>query len=160
MQVSGGKKGKKFVDEINITPLTDVFLVLLIIMMVVAPMLKTVRADIHPPDVKGANPLTKVKLLVEITREGLYFVDSEPVKTMQLAGVLQAKSSQPDVEKSLVVRADALTKTRCVMNVMTAASKAGFKQTTIAIEALPERRAKELTEGLEKVRMTGESAPQ
>ncbi len=160
MQVAGGKSGKKFVDEINITPLTDVFLVLLIIMMVVAPMLKTIRTDIHPPDVKGANPLTKVKLLVEITKEGLYFIDSEPVATIRLAETLSAKSSEPDVEKSLVIRADALTKTRSVMNVMTAASKAGFKQTTIAIESLPENRGKELTEGLEKVKMTGESAPQ
>ncbi len=160
MQVSAGKNRKKFVDEINITPLTDVFLVLLIIMMVVAPMLKTVRADIHPPDVKGGNPLTKVKLLVEITKEGLYFVDSDPVTTMRLAEILTAKSSQPDVEKSLVIRADKFAKTRSVMNVMTAASKAGFKQTTIAIEGLPESRAKELTEGLEKVKMTGESAPQ
>jgi biopolymer transport protein ExbD/biopolymer transport protein TolR len=160
MQVAGGKKGKKFVDEINITPLTDVFLVLLIIMMVVAPMLKTIRTDIHPPDVKGANPLTKVKLLVEISKEGLYFVDSEQMPPTQLADTLRGKFNQPDVEKSLVIRADKFTKTRCVMNVMTAASKAGFKQTTIAIEALPESRAKELTEGLEKVKMTGESAPQ
>jgi biopolymer transport protein ExbD/biopolymer transport protein TolR len=156
MQVSAGKNRKKFVDEINITPLTDVFLVLLIIMMVVAPMLKTVRADIHPPDVKGANPLTKVKLLVEITREGLFFIDSEPVQTIHLAETLQAKSNLPDVEKSVVIRADALTKTRSVMQVMTAANKAGFKQTTIAIESLPEARAAEL----EKVKMTGESAPQ
>ncbi len=156
MQVSGGKKGKKFVDEINITPLTDVFLVLLIIMMVVAPMLKTIKTDIHPPDVKGANPLTKVKLLVEITKEGLYFVDSEPVQTFRLAETLQAKSNVPDVEKSLVIRADALTKTRSVMNVMTAAGKAGFKQTTIAIEALPEARVAEL----EKVEVTGEGTPQ
>jgi len=160
MQVSAGKNRKKFVDEINITPLTDVFLVLLIIMMVVAPMLKTVRADIHPPDVKGANPLTKVKLLVEITKEGLFFVDSEPVQTIHLTETLQAKSNLPDVEKSVVIRADALAKTRSVMQVMTAASKAGFKQTTIAIESLPESRGKELTEGLEKVKMTGESAPQ
>jgi biopolymer transport protein ExbD/biopolymer transport protein TolR len=158
MHLSAGKNRKKFVDEINITPLTDVFLVLLIIMMVVAPMLKTIRTDIHPPDVKGADPLTKVKLLVEITKEGLYFVDSDPVTTIRLAETLQAKSNQPDVEKSLVIRADALAKTRSVMNVMTAASKAGFKQTTIAIEALPESRGQELTEGLEKVKMTGESA--
>ena len=160
MQVSGGKQGKKFVDEINITPLTDVFLVLLIIMMVVAPMLKTIRTDIHPPDVQGANPLTKVKLLVEITKDGLFFADGEQVPTIRLAETLRAKANQPDVEKSLVIRADALTKTRSVMNVMTAASQAGFKQTTIAIEALPERRAKELTDGLEKVKLTGESAPQ
>ncbi len=160
MQVSAGKNRKKFVDEINITPLTDVFLVLLIIMMVVAPMLKTVRADIHPPDVKGANPLTKVKVLLEITKEGLFFIDSDAVFTKDLAERLQGKANQPEVEKSLVIRADALTKTRAVMQAMTAASKAGFKQTTIAIEGLPESRGKELTDGLEKVKMTGESAPQ
>ena len=158
MQLSAGKNRKKFVDEINITPLTDVFLVLLIIMMVVAPMLKTIRTDIHPPDVKGANPLTKVKLLVEITKEGLYFVDGEQVPTIRLAETLRGKANQPDVEKSLVIRADALTKTRSVMNVMTAASKADFKQTTIAIEALPELREEQLKAGLDKVKLTGESA--
>ena len=156
MHVAGGKSSKKFVDEINITPLTDVFLVLLIIMMVVAPMLKTIRTDIHPPDVKGAEPLTKVKLLVEITKDGLFFVDGEQVPTIRLAETLRAKSSQPDVDKSLVIRADALTKTRSVMNVMSAASEAAFKQTTIAIESLPEARVAEL----EKVKVTGESAPQ
>ena len=143
MHMAAGKVKKKLVDEINITPLTDVFLVLLIIMMVVAPMIKTTRREIIPPKVEGGVPLERVKLVVEVTRDGVYFVDGDQVEESKLAEVLRAKAGQY-LEKDVVIQADKLTKSRATLRVFDAAREAGFEKMTVAVEMLQPSREKEL----------------
>jgi biopolymer transport protein ExbD/biopolymer transport protein TolR len=64
--MTSSKRLKHF-DEINITPLTDIFLVLLIIMMVVAPMLNSQGLSINLPSVSEASPtLQKEQKVIEI----------------------------------------------------------------------------------------------
>ena len=62
---SAGRIPKRF-DEINITPLTDIFLVLLIIMMVVAPMLNNQGLNISLPAITEAPLQSKVSQSIEI----------------------------------------------------------------------------------------------
>ncbi len=81
-------------NEINITPLTDIFLVLLIIMMVVAPMMRQQQADIQPPDLISGQPVDQDKLTVEITGQGQFFVDGEATPAEGLTTVLQQKKAQ------------------------------------------------------------------
>ncbi|MBI5093620.1 MAG: biopolymer transporter ExbD [Candidatus Hydrogenedentes bacterium] len=147
MQVaSGGSKRRRPVfNEINITPLTDIFLVLLIIMMVVAPALTQARRDIKPPVIEGGGGLDQRKLTVEVTKDGECYADGKAIAVDNLEAFLKGKS-ETTKQSSLIVQADRLAKNKMTMKVYEAAQNAGFNEITIAGQALPESRAKELEE--------------
>ena len=71
----GIKTGKKALfTEINITPLTDIFLVLLIIMMVVAPTFQSVDNAITVPEVNSGTSIEQGKVTVSVTKDGTVYV--------------------------------------------------------------------------------------
>ena len=71
----GIKTGKKALfTEINITPLTDIFLVLLIIMMVVAPTFQSVDNSISVPEVNSGTAIEQGKVTVSVTKDGTVYV--------------------------------------------------------------------------------------
>ena len=80
MAISKRKKRKTF-NEINITPLTDIFLVLLIIMMVVAPMLDQQGLTLSVPSAQEAQEEVKEShiITVDVGEKGEYFIDEEIV---------------------------------------------------------------------------------
>jgi biopolymer transport protein ExbD len=167
MQVAG-RNHKQVFNEINITPLTDIFLVLLIIMMVVAPMMQQVRKDIKPPTLGHGAAIEPNKLTVEVTDKGAFYVQGVETKPEELSGtmkeqetILQAKEGgkkqavvvasdsggEPAAageEKLLVIRADKATKSGQVLKVFEAARDAGFTKVTVAGEPLTEERQTEL----------------
>jgi biopolymer transport protein ExbD len=85
--------------EINITPLTDIFLVLLIIMMVVAPMLDTRGLKVTVPSM-GPSPEVKTDpkiIRLGITADGKYSVENAEVSSFVLSNkVRELKSEKPD----------------------------------------------------------------
>ncbi|MBY0404801.1 MAG: biopolymer transporter ExbD, partial [Cyanobacteria bacterium] len=89
MQTS--KRAQVF-NEINITPLTDIFLVLLIIMMVVAPMIQHMRADISPPKMENGAAVAQGPLTVEITKEGDFYVEGAKTEQSTLKELLIEKA--------------------------------------------------------------------
>lgn len=103
-------------NEINITPLTDIFLVLLIIMMVIAPLLDNQGLNLTVPEiVKEENLKKDTKLLnVLVTNDDKYFIDEQEVALEDLPEVLKKSSkekpdglliqSQPDSTHGAVVR--------------------------------------------------------
>ena len=138
-----GKARKQLLDEINITPLTDVFLVLLIIMMVVAPMLKMSRSDIQMPQVDGGSAITEARLVIEVTKDGAMFIDGARTKEEDLQNVLDEKAkkyNKPDV----VLRADRQTKAEKILAIYDCANKLQVESLTMAVETLPPDRVKEL----------------
>jgi biopolymer transport protein ExbD/biopolymer transport protein TolR len=68
MAIKSGKKA--LFTEINITPLTDIFLVLLIIMMVVAPTFQSVDNSISIPEVNSGTAIEQGKVTVSVTKDG------------------------------------------------------------------------------------------
>ncbi|MGD9581754.1 MAG: ExbD/TolR family protein [Vampirovibrionia bacterium] len=85
MAISSNKKQKNF-NEINITPLTDIFLVLLIIMMVIAPLLDQQGLNLAVPQL-GAPPDDKKDykiITVDITDTGVISIDGKSVDKNQL----------------------------------------------------------------------------
>lgn len=110
-----GNKRDTF-NEINITPLTDIFLVLLIIMMVIAPLLDNQGLNLTVPEiVKEENLKKDTKLLnVLVTNDDKYFIDNKEVTLEELPEVLKKESvekpdglliqSQPDSTHGAVVR--------------------------------------------------------
>ncbi len=103
-------------NEINITPLTDIFLVLLIIMMVIAPLLDNQGLNLTVPEiVKQENLKKDTKLLnVLVTNDDKYYIDDKEVSLEELPEVLKKSSvekpdglliqSQPDSTHGAVVR--------------------------------------------------------
>lgn len=150
MAISTGQQGHgTLFTEINITPLTDIFLVLLIIMMVIAPMLQSNRADIKIPKIKSGQGVSEAPLTVEITKAGDYFINGNPATALALTETLRPLlASTPD--KTLVLRADSDTKSKDVLAVYDAASQAGFEKLTVAGEPLGQAEQAQLNQKLQE----------
>ncbi len=139
-----GKKGKLF-TEINITPLTDIFLVLLIIMMVVAPTFQSVDNAISVPEINSGVAIEQNKVEVAITKEGLMFINGKQINSDQLVDELLALKDM--IEKpEVVVKADSKVKSSEIMKVMNAAQDAEYKKLIVAGEPLSKKEQKELKE--------------
>lgn len=130
---SSNRKG--IFNEINITPLTDIFLVLLIIMMVMAPMFQAVDQDIKLPLINTGLAVDEKEITVSVTKKSQFFVNSAPVKKEELADKLKEVLEQAK-DKKVVVKADAKTKHKQIMMVMRAAQEAGYEKLTVAGEPL------------------------
>ena len=102
----GIKTGKKALfTEINITPLTDIFLVLLIIMMVVAPTFQSVDNSITIPEVNSGTSIEQGKVTVSVTKDGTIYVDTKRSSIANLASELE-KLKGDNEKAEVVVKAD------------------------------------------------------
>ncbi len=137
------KKKQKLFTEINITPLTDIFLVLLIIMMVVAPSFQSMDNAVDVPEVNNGINIEDEKVTVSITKDGAMFVNGEKIQKSQLTNKLLALKS--DNKKSeVVVKADKEIKSATIMDVMNSAQNAEYKKLIVAGEPLNKKEQKEL----------------
>ena len=93
-------------NEINITPLTDIFLVLLIIMMVIAPMLDQQGLNLAVPEVVEAeNIKSDSKILnLMVTSANEYFVDGVQIQANDLEKYFSERSK--DFPDGLLIQAD------------------------------------------------------
>src|SRR3954471_18618135 len=127
----GGRRGGGFRD-INVTPLVDVMLVLLIVFMVTAPMLTTgLRIDL--PEVKAAQtPVKDARLLVSITKEEKVLFGEEDVTSH----IDQALKDNPRVQKEreLYIRADKNARYGIVATVVAAARNSGVESLNLLVE--------------------------
>ena len=138
----GSKKGKLF-TEINITPLTDIFLVLLIIMMVVAPSFQSMDNAITIPEINSGSAIEEKNATVSITKEGLMYINGKEIQPETLTDELAA--IKPNLEKSeVVVKADEKVKSSEIMKVMNAAQDAEYKKLIVAGEPLTKKEQKTL----------------
>jgi biopolymer transport protein ExbD/biopolymer transport protein TolR len=124
-----GQKG--VIAEINITPLTDVFLVLLIIIMVVAPVMARVNRNIRLPELTEGDSLQQHLLTVEVAADGASFVEGRPIAEDQLSQWLADRAALAP-GKTLVVRGDGTTRSHNVLRLIEAARVAGFERVLIA----------------------------
>ena len=136
------KKDKLF-TEINITPLTDIFLVLLIIMMVVAPTFQSMDNAITVPEINSGVAIEQKNAEVAITKEGLMYINGREINSDTLADELA--TLKPSLEKpEVVVKADQSVKSSEIMKVMNAAQDAEYKKLIVAGEPLTKKEQKEL----------------
>ena len=135
MQVKS--KGKMF-TEINITPLTDIFLVLLIIMMVIAPSFQQNDSSIKVPEINSGVSVEQHNAVVSVTKEGNMFLNGTPVLAEDLATQLEAIKDKLE-KKEVVVKADEKTKSSEIMKIMDAAQEAEFKKLIVAGEPLSKK---------------------
>ena len=85
--------------EINITPLTDVFLVLLIMMMVLTPLLDSQGLSLSAPSIEASSSVPKESkaITIRVAPEGHFFIDAEEIYSSQfITRIEQMKESHPD----------------------------------------------------------------
>ena len=128
MAIAKRDEGSKVNSNINVTPMVDVMLVLLIIFMVVTPMLqKDVSVDLakvnNPEKMSDADKEDAV--VVAITRQGDIFLGRDIVKDpSQLTNLVKDKIAKL-VDKRVYVRADARAKYKAVVEVVDNVRAAG-----------------------------------
>ena len=112
-------------SDINVTPLVDVMLVLLIVFMVAAPLM-TVGVPIELPKTQAKQLSTSVEpLTVSIKADRTIYLQDTVIKLEELAPKLQALAKNGNSEQ-LMVRADTNTNYGSVMDVMGVLNQAGF----------------------------------
>ncbi len=131
----GGKRGRRYrpMSDINVTPLVDVMLVLLVVFMVTAPLL-TVGVPVDLPQTEAA-PINEPKepLVITVNREGAVFIQETGVDTDGLVPKLQAiTGSNPDAV--IYVRGDKDINYGRVLEVMSLVSSAGFRKVSLVAE--------------------------
>ena len=142
----GIKSGKKALfTEINITPLTDIFLVLLIIMMVVAPTFQSVDNSISVPEVNSGTSIEQGKVTVSVTRDGTIYIGDRRTSLGLLSTDLEALKGDND-NAEVVVKADEKVKSSIIMDIMDAAQDAHYKKLIVAGEPLNKKEQKSLEE--------------
>ncbi|MBO1358534.1 MULTISPECIES: protein TolR [Acetobacter] len=129
MSVGGSGRGprrkRRPMSDINVTPLVDVMLVLLIIFMVTSPMMTSgVNVDLPKTDAKPVNSDTK-PITVSIKSDGTIYLGDNPVSSDQLIDQLKA-ASENDPTHRIFVRGDAHIDYGKVMQVMGQITAGGF----------------------------------
>ncbi len=139
MAIAIRNEGKKINSAINVTPMVDVMLVLLIIFMVVTPMLqpgKLVEMDRarNPVDMSGANKADA--LIVSVLRDGKIFLGNENVNGEALTQKLQDRLSNR-VNKTVYIRADARVRYGSLVDVVDDVRSADVDQLGLLMEQNP-----------------------
>ncbi len=143
MNISSKSRKKAVFSEINITPLTDIFLVLLIIMMVVAPMFQSNIEGITIPEINSGLTVEEKAVTVSITKEGNYYLNGEPTSLEELSQQLvKLKSTLKKPE--VLVKADTDAKSKEILQVMRAAKNAEYEKLTVAGEPLSRKEQNKL----------------
>ncbi|MCA0324177.1 MAG: biopolymer transporter ExbD [Proteobacteria bacterium] len=127
-------KGSEPMSEINVTPLVDVMLVLVVIFIITAPLLaSSIRLDLPKSDAAQPGELPSFVTVV-VDKAGQLFFDDKPVTSAELAQALQgAAKANPATEVQL--RADQSVPYGQVVEVMGEAQKAGLNRIGFVAEA-------------------------
>ncbi len=120
-------KGTAPMSDINMTPLIDVMLVLVVIFIITAPLLaSSIKLDLPKTEAAKPNDAPRFILLV-LDKAGQAFVNDQPVTQVELARQLaQTAAQNPDTEVQL--RADEAVPYGRVVELMGAAQKAGLNR--------------------------------
>jgi biopolymer transport protein TolR len=120
--------------EINVTPLVDVVLVLLLIFMLTAPVLQS-GVDVAIPKTRTVNQLTEERMVVTIDREQNVFLQDKPVNVNQLPALLKVPRGAA-AKRIIYLRADERVPFGAFASVMDAVKQAGITNISIVTQPL------------------------
>jgi biopolymer transport protein ExbD len=134
--MTGGRGARGPIVGINVTPMVDVVLVLLVIMMVSATYIVSQSLKVELPKTATSDESVSTVAAVTITREGGYFYNGEPVSEGALVDKLRGAvaSSAGGAEVNLVVSADEAALHGKVVHVIDLAKVEGITKFAINVE--------------------------
>lgn len=125
---------QNLVAEINITPFTDVILVLLVIFMITTPLISEMRMKVNLPEAKSGKPVEGSRpeqIDITITYEGPLYVNGKIASRKDLKRQLATiHSANPDV--SVVIHSDKFVKFQEIVNVLDNLSELGITRIDVA----------------------------
>jgi len=121
-------------SDINITPLVDVVLVLLLIFMVTAPVLQS-GIEVAVPQTRTVNQISEEHLIVTIDKDQNVFLQDKPVNIHNLPRLLSSNSPKDD-KRVVFVRADQKVPFYAFASVMDAVKQAGITNFSIVTRPL------------------------
>ncbi len=136
MAISSGNGGdRRMMAEINVTPLVDVMLVLLIIFMVTAPML-TQGVDVNLPQANAkAMRADEERLVITVDANNRIFIGRQPVEFNRMSRTLKAVVAQR-TDRQVFFRADRAVPYGFVVKVIAEARNAGIEKLGMVTEPL------------------------
>ncbi len=133
---SGGQiRTQTALAEINITPLVDVVLVLLLIFMLTAPVLQS-GVEVAIPKTRSVNQLTEERMVVTIDKEQNVFLQDKPVNVNDLPKLLADVGNGDPAKRVIYLRADEQVPFGAFASVMDAVKRAGITNISIVTRPL------------------------
>jgi biopolymer transport protein ExbD/biopolymer transport protein TolR len=120
--------------EINITPLVDVVLVLLVIFMITAPVLQS-GIEVNVPKTRTVKEITEQRMVVTIDHDQQIFLGDQPVNIHELPQRLQQAGGDPS-RQVIYLRADQTVPFGAFASVMDAVKQAGITNVSIVTQPL------------------------
>jgi len=134
MAFSNGGRTQTSLAEINMTPLIDVVLVLLLIFMLTAPVLQS-GIDVAVPKTRSVNQVTEERQVVTINKDQQVFLQDKVVNIHELPTLLRAGSANPS-KKIIYLRADERVPFGAFASVMDAVKQAGITNISIVTQPI------------------------
>lgn len=119
------------VARINVTPIIDVALVLVIVLLITAPMLTVRDLGIQLPDAETRGPEDEARISITLGQTGELALDEDLVTMETLVGELRERLAE-DEDRLVVVRADQVADYRQVEDVLRLTREAGVRRVAIA----------------------------
>ena len=120
--------------DINITPLVDVVLVLLVIFMITEPVLQS-GIQVNVPKTRTVKQITEQRMVVTIDRDQQIFLNDQPINIHALTQKLHDSSADP-AHQSIYLRADERVPFGAFASVMDAVKQAGITNVSIITQPL------------------------
>jgi biopolymer transport protein ExbD len=124
---------KQDIDQINVIPLVDVMLVLLVIVLTTATFISTGQIPVNLAKAKAVSDRQDVPIIITLTAEGGLFVNDKPVPDGGLPTTLMVESR----ESAVVVRADKVTLLEKFVALVDEIRGLGFQQVSLEVIRLP-----------------------
>jgi biopolymer transport protein ExbD len=137
-------KDTNVMADINVTPMVDVMLVLLIIFMVVTPLITAgFQAQLPQGEHLKSRPEEETRVVLGIDRDGNYFLNKKAIRREDAKGLITAQFNARPADKVLYVKADRNLKYQEIIDVMKLARDSGARVIGAITEQTPGTRSEE-----------------
>ena len=131
---SANGRTQSSISDINVTPLVDVVLVLLIIFMVTAPVLQS-GIEVNVPKTRTVKEITEERLVISINKQQRVFLGNDPININDIKTRLRQRIRDPQ-NQSVFIRADEDVPFGAFATVMDAVKGAGITNVSIVTQPL------------------------